>query len=263
MADGRSGAMLILVALLLLSYIALCGFFYLKQSDYLYYPQPRAAHGRETITLPIENGEVLVTVRRHDGPNAALYFGGNAEDVSASGPELARAFPEHALYLMHYRGYGGSSGSPSEAALVADALALFDHARAEHENVLVIGRSLGSSVAIQLAAVRPVSRLVLVTPFESVQSLAAKMLPYLPVRWLLRDKFESGKYAPRVAAPTVVLTADEDEVIPAWSTTALVRQFRPGVATHHVIDGVGHNTISASPDYWRYLTDDTQAVMEQ
>jgi hypothetical protein len=100
-----------------------------------------------------------------------------------------------------------------------------------------------------LASRRPVARLVLVTPYESIQGLAARQFPYLPVHWLLLDKFESGKYAPKVTAPTLVIAAEHDEVIPRASTEVLCTRFSGGVATLKVVAGTGHNTISESPAY--------------
>ena len=119
-------------------------------------------HGRilclvTTLTLAADGAQVLVSVRERSGPNGLLYFGGNAEDVSYNLPSLSTAFSDYAIYLMHYRGYGGSSGKPSEAALVADALALFDKVNTEHQNITVVGRSLGSGVAVHLASLRPVA----------------------------------------------------------------------------------------------------------
>lgn len=84
---------------------------------------------------------------------------------------------------------------PSEVALVADALALFDRVYAEHPHVVVGGRSLGSGVAVHVASLRPVARLVLVTPYDSLYGIAARQFPYVPVRWLLWDTFESWRYA--------------------------------------------------------------------
>ncbi|MEO8009753.1 MAG: alpha/beta fold hydrolase, partial [Betaproteobacteria bacterium] len=190
-----------------------------------------------------------ICVRPRPGANALLYFGGNAEDVAANLPSFSSAFPDYALYFLHYRGYGGSSGQPSEESLHSDAIALFDKIRAEHANVVVVGRSLGSGVAIRLASDRPVSRLVLVTPFDSLQELAVKQFPYLPVRWLLLDKFESWRYAPHVSAPTAILAAEFDEVIPRSSTDRLYSRFTAGVASYRVIAGVGHNSISESVAY--------------
>jgi pimeloyl-ACP methyl ester carboxylesterase len=150
---------------------------------------------------------------------------------------------------MHYRGYGGSTGRPTEAALFADSLALFDHVSADHPRITVVGRSLGSGVAAYLASRRPVSRLVLVTPFDSVLEIAARSFWFVPVRWLLRDRFESTNYAPAITAPTTIIVAEHDVEVPRRHAEALFRLFRPGVATLHVIAGTGHNTISSSPDY--------------
>lgn len=107
-----------------------------------------------------------ISARPHDGPGAVVYFGGNAEDVAWTVPELAGAFPDRAIYALHYRGYGGSSGRPAEAALRDDARALFRLVHSRHPDVIVVGRSLGSSLAIQLAAEEPVTRLAMISPFE-------------------------------------------------------------------------------------------------
>jgi uncharacterized protein len=199
--------------------------------------------------LSAVNAEVLVTARKLIGPNAVLYFGGNAEDVSRSLPTLSTAFPDYAVYLLHYRGYGGSAGKPSEKALFADALALFDKVYTDHQNIIVVGRSLGSGVAVHLASLRPVARLVLVTPYNSLQELAAEQYPYVPVRWLLLDKFESWRYARRVTVPTLVVAAEHDKVVPRKSTEALYKRFRAAAASFKVVVGTNHDTISESPEY--------------
>ena len=232
-------------------YCALCAALFLYQRKLIYFPQPRASvSGATTLGLPIEGGQVLVTTLPRSGPDALLYFGGNAEDVSYNLPGLSTALPDHAIYLMHYRGYGGSAGQPSEAALVADAVALFDRVHAEHARIVVVGRSLGSGVAVQLASLRPVARLVLVTPYDSLQDLAAQQFPYFPVRWLLHDKFESWRYAQQLRLPTLVIAAEHDEVIPRRSTEALYQRFGAGVAAFKMLPGTGHNTISEHPDDW-------------
>jgi hypothetical protein len=233
-----------------LAYMGVCALLYFFQRSLIYFPQPRShVPGTTMIAMSLSGGEVLVRTRESGGPKAILYFGGNAEDVGHSFPGLAQAYPDRAIYLMYYRGYGGSTGKPSEAALVADAIALYDKVRASHDDVVVVGRSLGSGVAVQLASLRPVTRLVLVTPYDSILELAARQFPYFPVRWLLQDRFESSKYAERIAAPTLMIAAEHDEVIPRSSTDALLARFPRGVATLRVIAGAGHNTISESPEY--------------
>jgi pimeloyl-ACP methyl ester carboxylesterase len=234
----------------LVFYVAACIALFLGQRSMIYYPPAQAALAAPLVSTLEAPGAVLrVSERPLAGRQAVIYFGGNAEDVSTSLPLLAQAFPRHALYLLHYRGYAGSTGNPTEADLVADALLLFDRVAAYHPEIVVVGRSLGSGVALQLASRRPVHRLVLVTPYDSILELAGRQFPWVPVRWLLKDRYESGLYAGKIEVPTVVLAAENDEVIPAWSTQRLVSRFAPGVASVRVIPGAGHNTISASPAY--------------
>jgi pimeloyl-ACP methyl ester carboxylesterase len=239
----------VVVAIVVL-YVYLCVALFFFQRSLIYFPQESAFGSSETTaTLRVPGAELHLSVRARRGTRALLYFGGNAEDVSASLPALSSAFPDHAIYLLHYRGYGGSSGGPSEQALYSDAIALFDKVHTEHPDIAVVGRSLGSGVAVRLASVRPVSRLVLVTPYDSLQALAVQQFPYLPVRWLLLDKFESWRYAHQVRAPTVILVAEHDEVIPVGSSRLLYSRFVKSVASYKVIAGAGHNSISESPAY--------------
>lgn len=248
--NGPARAVTIFLAVLLLAYLALCTALFAWQRSLIYFPQPRSWGGpATTMQLPVKDAELVLTARQATGPKALIYFGGNAEDVSANLPSFAQAFPGHAIYLLHYRGYGGSSGSPSEAALQNDALALFDHAGKTHAEVTVVGRSLGSGLAVWVASQRPVSRLVLVTPYNSIQELAAQRFPWFPISWLLLDKFESWKYAPQVTAPTLLMAAEHDEVIPAASTEKLYARFQSGRAALKVLPGTSHNTISQHPQY--------------
>ncbi|AYC31595.1 hypothetical protein D3880_03935 [Pseudomonas cavernae] len=243
-----------LFALVAVLYLGLCAALFVFQRALIYHPQPRAIGAPATLLkLSVADADVLVSVRPHDGPNALIYFGGNAEDVSLSLPTFSQAFPDHAIYLLHYRGYGGSSGSPSEDSIQRDALALFDQVYAAHPRIAVVGRSLGSGVAVRLASQRPASRLILITPYNSLQELAANQFPYFPVKWLLQDKFESWKYASRIAVPTLLIAAEHDEVIPRSSTQKLYTHFANGVASLRVIPGTGHNSISESPQYLKVL----------
>ena len=165
--------LLTLLAILAVLYLAACAMVFFQQRSMIYYPQPAGGMSAERLTLAAEGAQVVVSLRRHDGPKALVYFGGNAEDVSANLPSLPAAFPDHAIYLMHYRGYGGSTGTPSEKALHQDALLLFDrvHARApaSHRDGAQPGQRPGGAAG-QRAAGR--AALVLVTPFESLSGLA-------------------------------------------------------------------------------------------
>jgi pimeloyl-ACP methyl ester carboxylesterase len=249
----RMLATVVLFAVLV--YVGLCVALFAWQRSLIYYPQPRSLGARESAeTFEVDGGVALqLTVRPFPGSRAVLYFGGNGEDVSASLPSLVAAYPAREIVMLHYRGYGGSGGRPSEAAIAGDARALFDRVQARHPDVIVVGRSLGSGVAVRLASERPVARLVLVTPYDSLQELAQAQFRLFPVRWLLLDKFESWRHAPQVHAPTLILAAEHDEVIPGASTQRLATRFAPGVATTVTIRGATHNSISDDPAYVRTL----------
>lgn len=232
----------------LLLYVVACLLLYLFQRSLLYFPQP-ARVSVPTVALSVPGAELQVSVRPRAGPRALLYFGGNAEDVSGSLAELGVTFPDHAVYSMHYRGYGRSTGKPTETALHADAIALFDRVARDHTEITVIGRSLGSGVAIRLAAGRSVSRLVLVAPYDSVAAVAAQQFALFPVHWLIRDRFDSASVAPDIRVPTTVIVAEHDELIRRERSDVLLTRFAPGVARVVVIAGAGHNTLDDLPAF--------------
>jgi pimeloyl-ACP methyl ester carboxylesterase len=201
------------------------------------------------MRLPVNDADLVVSIRPHVGPKALIYFGGNAEDVSLRLPAFSNAFPEYAIYLLHYRGYGGSSGTPSEALLEEDAKALFDKVHSEHTSTVLVGSSLGSGVAVHLASQRPASRLILVMPYNSIQEIAADWYPLIPISWILLDKFESWRYAPLIHVPTLIIEAEHDEVVPKMSSRQLYAHFVKGIATLKIIPRTNHDTISASPQF--------------
>ncbi len=229
-------------------YLAICGLLYLSQRSYNYYPVKRSA-GTPTITLDGGEARVLVSTNHVESDRAVLYFGGNAEDVSQAVGLLSQAFPDAAIYAMHYRGYGGSTGTPSEPALVSDAMALFDQVARQHPRVSIVGRSLGSGIAVQVAAAKPVERLVLVTPYNSMLELAGERFKWLPTRFLLQDKYESWRYVSRLHVPTTIITARHDRVIPAASSQRLADAFPSGVVKMVQIADADHNSVSRSPQY--------------
>jgi uncharacterized protein len=238
------------VALAICAYVGFCLLLFWSQSSFLYHPMPaKPGNSGTTTTFATDGAQVVVSIHPNKGNSAILYFGGNGEDVSQSLSSLINAFPHAAVYALHYRGYSGSTGTPSEKNLVADGVLLFDSIYKEHRDITIIGRSLGSGVAIQVASVRSASRLVLVTPYNSIAELAAERFRYVPVRWLLRDKYESRHFAPFISVPTTIVAAERDRVIPMGSTLRLLSHFKPGIATFKVIRNAGHNDISEHPEY--------------
>ncbi|WP_445178833.1 alpha/beta hydrolase [Pseudomonas sp. McL0111] len=243
-----------LVALIVIVYLLLCAALFVFQRSLIYFPQPGTVNAADTL-VKMPDADIRVSTREHSGPKALIYFGGNAEDVSRNLPGFAEAFPDYALYLMNYRGFGGSGGSPSEEAIAEDALALFDQVYASHPQITVIGRSLGSGVAVRLASQRPATQLILVTPFNSLVEIATRQYPWVPVQWLLKDRFESGKYAAHISVPTLLLAASDDQVVPRASSQRLLGNFGKGVATLRVVPDSGHNSISERREYLQWMGD--------
>ena len=242
-----------LVALLIPAglYAGLCLLLFITQRSQVYFPVGESAiQGAASMSVETEGATLKVWTVERPGSTALIYFGGNAEDVGASIGAFAERLPGHSLYFVNYRGYAGSTGEPSETALVGDAITLFDRLQARHPKISVLGRSLGSGVAVQLASARAVDRLVLVTPFDSLVNVAGAHFPWLPVRLLMLDRYDSAARISAVRAPTLVVVAEADEIVPRARTDALIDAFtvRPRVL---VLEGAGHNDLDLDPSYLR------------
>ena len=242
--------LLIVLLLPLLAYLALCALMYFGQRSQIYFPvRESEAPGGTAMRFATDGADLKIWVVPRPGPRALIYFGGNAEDVAGNIAAFAAAFPSHSLYLVNYRGYGGSTGRPSEAALQADSAAIFDHLKRQHAEISVMGRSLGSGVAVYLASIREIRRLVLVTPFDSLVNVASEHFRYLPVGWLMRDRYESAKRASKVRAPTLVLIAGADEIIPRERSAALVAAFPDSQVQSEELAGATHNDLDQMPQH--------------
>jgi pimeloyl-ACP methyl ester carboxylesterase len=216
----------------------------------IYFPTPAAANvNADIISLKVGEETLRILNRPVSGPDAVIYFGGNAEDVSSNLNDFETVLPAHSIYLVNYPGYGGSTGSPSEDALFRDALAVYDLVNKSHPNISIIGRSLGTGVAVYLATARKVDKLVLVTPYDSLEHVAEFHYPVLPISLLLKDKFNSLQRVPHITARALVLLAENDEVIPRKSSDALISAFPPGQTKIVLIRGATHNSIGTFPQY--------------
>lgn len=119
--------------------------------------------------------------------------------------------------MLAYRGYSGSTGRPTETNIVADALMAYDTLDGftpRESKIIVYGESLGTGVAVQVAAKRRPDGMVLESPFSSAADVAAHLYPFLPVYWLLKDRFESMSYISEVKAPLLVLQGGRDTIVP-------------------------------------------------
>lgn len=254
--------------------VALPLLIFIVQDRLIFFPQRLDDLGRAVIAKRFPQVEELFIesadgVRLHAWKTRAagvarapivIYFGGNAEEVfwmldEIGNPESVPT-PGVSWLLVDYRGYGASGGSPSERALVADALAWHDEMVRRDDvdatRVLAFGRSLGSGVAVQLAARRPVRAVVLAAPFDSLLAVARRHYPYLPVAWLLRHPFDSLTLAPAISVPMLAVVAERDEIIPPEHAERLLAAWG-GRARRTLIAQATHNTIDQTPEFWNSI----------
>jgi pimeloyl-ACP methyl ester carboxylesterase len=263
---GRFGAF---AGLLLAAYLALVVLVALFQRHLIYQPsrldestaQTRAA-AQNLQAWHSATGDFIGW--RESRPNAAavariIVLPGNA------GHALHRAFyrdlfarraamgdPVVEVFLLEYPGYGPRPGRPNETSLTAAAREAVRALRAENDlPVLLLGESIGSGPAAAAAAAEAVAGLWLITPFSALTDVAAHHYPWLPVRWLLRDRFDNAAALAAYAGPVAILLAEHDEVVPARLGRRLTAELAgPGRVREQ--PGARHNTLdlSASTPWW-------------
>jgi uncharacterized protein len=233
-----------------LLYLAACGLLFLKQRSFLYFPTTQSALGSGSVEFIRSEGETLrVLTRPADSSEAVILFGGNADDVSNYLGTFAAAIPKKNLFLVNYRGYSGSTGTPSEEALFADALAVYDHVQSRFSNISVVGRSLGTGVAVYLAANRRIDKLVLITPYDSIENVAKNHFPIFPIGLLLKDKFDSAARVKDIRAKTLILVAEDDRTIPRENTDGIIRLFPTDQVVVETLKGTTHASITFGNDF--------------
>jgi fermentation-respiration switch protein FrsA (DUF1100 family) len=209
-----------------LGYGALLALMYLFQRSMMYFPDttryPPAAAGlpqAEEVTLTSVDGERLIAWHvppRGDKP-VVLYFQGNAGALDLRAERFRWLIADGTgLLALNYRGYGGSTGMPTEDGLIRDARAAYDFAAARYpaKRIVLWGESLGPGVAVALAAECAVGGVMLDAPFTSAADVGASAYPFVPVRWFMKDPFRSDLRIVRLKAPLLVLHGERDRVVP-------------------------------------------------
>jgi uncharacterized protein len=244
-------AILILPLLAAFAYAAIVGVIYFSQHTLLY-PGASAGFAPETpawgeaVSIATPDGETLHGLYQSAdaGKSTVLFFLGNADRAAHHGL-LASTLTERGIGLLavSYRGYPGSSGSPSEAGLLIDGIAAFDWLSARSgDGIVVLGQSLGSGVAVNTASERPAVGVILVSAYVSVLALAKSHYPYLPVGLLLKDRFRSDLKIARVTQPKLFIHGRRDDVIPLSFGEALYAM-APEPKEMLIYDAYGHNDL--------------------
>lgn len=207
---------------------------------------PDEAPWGEQIRIATPDGEQLSALLSpaQEGSATAIFFHGNADTIANYG-FLAKAFAERGMGLLavSYRGYGGSSGSPSETGLLADGVATFDWLAGRRDgHIVLIGQSLGANVAVSVAAQRPAAAVVLISASDSMAAVARGHYPFLPVKALMRDPFRSDLLIGEVRQPKLFVHGARDTIVPMRHGRALF-DLAPEPKEFRILQGYAHNDL--------------------
>ena len=243
------GGLLIIGAVIVAALLAV----WMLQRNLIYHPDPEriapaaiGLKGVEEVVLQRPQGVNVIAwyARAQDGQPTLLYFHGNAGNLAARA-ERVMLFQQagYGIFMMSYRGYSGSTGSPTETNNIADALAAYAYLMAENvyaEDIVLYGESLGSGVAVQVAKQQDVSGIILDAPYTSLADVGARIYPYLPVRLAIADHYDSLSVITQVNAPLLIVHGTNDFVI----AIELVRQLFEAASKPKKfvkLEGAGHS----------------------
>ncbi len=222
--------------------------------------------GAEKLSLTTPDGDRLAGIHiPADGPTAErtvlIGFGGNAWNAQDVAEYLHELYPQADVVAFHYRGYKPSSGEPSADSLIADAPLIYDVAveRLKPRRTIAVGFSIGSGVALQLAARRGLDGLILVTPFDSLKAVAQSMFPWIPIGPFFSHEIDAAGACDELKVPVAIVAAERDEIVPAERTAAL-RTRIPNLVFDRTIHGAGHNDIYARSAFQDAMHEALKAV---
>ncbi len=255
----------IVVAIL---YLGICALLYFNQDDLLFHPQPTTQTEVAEILKNYPDFDTLSFVMK-DGNRTCgfiskdtikeklplvLYFGGNAEEVSHLA-DYQKYFPNTIMVLMNYRSFGLSQGTISEQTMFSDALEAYDilitNPEIDANNVIVIGRSIGTGVATYVSSQRKTTATVLITPYENMIDVAFEKYPFVPISLLIKHRFESDTYAPNIASPMLALISKNDQIIPKHHAYKLVEAWKGKTEVLEVDEN--HNSIMSNETVWERI----------
>lgn len=249
--------------LLLIIYSTACGYFYLYQEQLLFHPE------EVPETHPEELKPYEITLQ-NDGINLhgwyihgrkkkplLVYFGGNSEIISKTILKYKKHFKgKYDILAFEYRGFGASEGTPSESKLIQDGTALVSRWIEKHhyktDNIVLIGRSLGTAIAVQVALATEPRGIILLTPFDSINAVAEYTYPYIPIRYLNYNPFLSDKYAPDLTSLGLLIIAEKDTITPPAHGLRLA-QLMPTLPKIVTVDNAEHHSIYSHSETWENI----------
>lgn len=237
--------------ILLVVYVGVLAVVYFNQHRLIYAPPATAAGipaGFERITYETPDGLELTAgyLPANEGMPTLLFFHGNGADWHSSTIVTARlAAFGYGVMAAEYRGYSGNQGTPSELGLYEDARGAWRFLLAEQglaaSDIVLVGNSIGSGAATQLATEVTARALVLISPFDSLEETAARKVSWLPVRMLLRDRYANNEKLPEIEEPVLILHGEEDTLIVLEQAQALASVQQDAVLETY--PGWGHDLV--------------------
>lgn len=260
---------LIVIQLIIVVYLVIIAYFYFMQDNYIYYPQKITKAYADMVTKSDKNIEEVIietadksklhgwlSKLNNTKSPLVIYFGGNAEEVSYLVKD--QKFKGYSILTMNYRGFGLSEGKPSEKSFFSDALEIYDYALKrpdiDKNNIVIMGRSLGTGVATYLASERNCKAVILTSPYDSINSVAQEQMPFLPIELISKNKFNSMALAPKIKYPLLALLAKKDTTIPNWHSKKLIASWA-GKNQYAIFDKEDHDSIIFSDTYWKTIND--------
>jgi fermentation-respiration switch protein FrsA (DUF1100 family) len=250
---------------LVIAYVAICAYMFISQRSLLYLPDKEYVAPDRNLLPDIKE----VKIKTEDGleldgwyqPSkndyTILYFNGNKSGMHLHSDFYADIVNAgYGLLAFNYRGYGRNAGEPSEQGLYKDARAAIAFLQKQDilmENMIFLGRSLGSGVAVQMASEYLPKAVMLISPYSSIAAIAKRQYPWLPVDLLLQDRFDSLAKAKDVASSTFIFHGRDDDMIPVNEAEILNKAISGSKLFTY--DDMDHNNL----DFKRIITDFTEA----
>jgi len=262
---GKTKSLMLIPVIVVISCYALINLgLYVFQNSLIFFPRKLYSRSPEVVTnkkheikINIDDVALHGWLLNKGEKKLIIYYGGNAEEVSANINDM-KDIDGYSVLLMNYRGYGMSEGKPGQKILFSDALNIYDYISGklniQPKNIVLFGRSLGSGIAVYVAGKRKVSKLILVTAYDSIRNIARVHYPIIPVGLILRHPFDSMLYAKDVSSSALMITGGRDTIIPNDNSMNLAKSWKRDCKSV-LIEQADHNDIHTYPEYWEAVTE--------
>lgn len=244
----------IVLAVVVIIYLAAVAAMYVMQRDLVFYPafervlpSDVGMNAIEEVTLTTPAGEQLYSwhAKADAGNPTILFFHGSSDSISRRLGEYIQPLMErgYGVFMLGYPGYGGSDGNPSEDAFIEAALLSYNYLRdsgIDANNIVLYGESMGTAVAVQVAAKEDAKAMVLEAPMSSISEIGQILFPYLPMRMIITDSFMSTEYIADVNMPLLIIHGTADDVVPISNAQKLF-DLANEPKIFHTIEGATHD----------------------